>query len=257
VDAMNRSRLIPVLLLDGQGLVKTKKFRDRVYLGDPRNTVRIFNEKEVHELVLFDINATAQNADIQFELVEEIVTEAFMPIGYGGGVRTVADARRLVNLGIEKIVLSSGAFENPELVNELAGVLGSQSVLVCIDYKKDVFGRVTAWTHNGSRNTKMHPSDAALQFANRGAGEVILNCIDRDGTMSGYDLNLIKEVVGKIDVPVVGCGGSGSLEDASLMLKQTGASAAGAGSMFVFQGKHRAVLITYPDRNELMLGLGQ
>lgn len=254
---MNRSRLIPILLLDGQGLVKTKKFRERVYLGDPRNTVRIFNEKEVHELVLFDINATSQNSSIQFELVEEIVTEAFMPIGYGGGVRTLADARRLVNLGIEKIVLSSAAFENPEFVDQLASVLGSQSVLVCIDYKKDVFGRLAAWTHNGSKNTKTHPADAAIEFARRGAGEIILNSIDRDGTMSGYDIALVKDVVNRINVPVVGCGGAGSLDDAAKMLRQTGASAAGAGSMFVFQGKHRAVLITYPDRKELLLGLGQ
>ena len=243
-------RVIPVLLLKNTGLIKTVKFKDPVYLGDPRNAVKIFNEREVDELVILDTQATPQNAPIQYSLLREIVTEAFMPIGYGGHVTSVDEARSLVTSGIEKIILCSAAFQNPELVTQMSKFAGSSSTVVCIDYKKNLWGRSEVYISGGRKGTGKNPLEFAREMEKRGAGELIVNSIDLDGTMNGYDLKTLKEIASRVDIPVVACGGAGKLNDFRQAI-DAGASAAAAGSMFVFHGKHRAVLINYPSRAEL------
>jgi cyclase len=243
-------RVIPCLLLRGTGLVKTVRFKDPVYVGDPRNAVKIFNEREVDELVLLDIQATPQNAPIQYDLIREIVTEAFMPIGYGGHVTDVEQARRLVTSGIEKIILCTAAVQNPDLVTALSRLVGSSSTVVCIDYKRNFWGKNEVMIQGGRKGTGKDPVEFAREMEKRGAGELIINSIDRDGTMQGYDIELVKTIAGNADIPVIACGGAGKLDDFRAAAL-AGASAAAAGSMFVFQGKHRAVLISYPSRVEL------
>jgi len=243
-------RVIPCLLLRNTGLVKTVRFKDPVYVGDPRNAVKIFNEREVDELVLLDIQATPKNAPIQYELIREIVSEAFMPIGYGGHVTTVEEARRLVTSGIEKIILCTAAAQNPALVTELSRLVGSSSTVVCIDYKKNLWGRHDVQINGGRKGTGKDPVAFAREMEKLGAGELIINSIDRDGTMQGYDLDVLERITSSVGIPVIACGGAGKVDDFRQAV-QSGASAAAAGSIFVFQGKHRAVLISYPERAEL------
>lgn len=251
------TRVMPCLLLRGSGLVKTLKFKDPKYLGDPRNTVKIFNEKEVDELVLLDINATPEGKRPQFDLVREIVSEAFMPVAYGGGIRTIEDAREMLALGVEKIVINSYAVENPGFIREAADIFGSQSVVVCIDVKKTLFGKYEVFTHGGKKGTKLDPVTIAQRMEQMGAGEIVINSIDRDGTMTGYDLDLIKSVTDVVRVPVIACGGAGNVEHFGEAVNKGGASAVAAGSMFVFQGKHRAVLISFPEQQALKQVFGQ
>jgi cyclase len=239
-------RVIPCLLLKNRGLVKTTKFKDPIYLGDPINIVKIFNEKEVDELVLLDITATTEQRGPNFKVLSEIASECFMPVGYGGGIRTLDDAATLFNLGFEKIVVNSCAVDDPQFIEAAASRFGSQSVVVSIDVKKSLFGKYEVFTHSGSQRTRLESAEFARRVESMGAGEVILNSIDRDGTMSGYDMDLIKHVASCVKIPVVACGGAGKLSDFADAVNHGGASAVGAGSMFVFQGKHRAVLITYP-----------
>lgn len=243
-------RVIPCLLLRNTGLVKTLRFKDPVYIGDPRNAVKIFNEREVDELVLLDIQATPQNSSIQYELISEIVTEAFMPVGYGGHIENLEQARKLVTSGIEKIILCTAAVQKPDFVTELSNLLGSSSTVVCVDYKKNLWGRYEVFIQGGRKGTGLDPVEFAVEMERRGAGEVILNSMDRDGTMLGYDLDLLQRVTRVLDIPIVICGGAGKLDDFRSAV-QAGASAVAAGSLFVFQGKHRAVLINYPSRAEL------
>jgi cyclase len=243
-------RIIPCLLLRDTGLVKTVRFKNPVYVGDPRNAVKIFNEREVDELVLLDIQATTLGKTIQYELIHEIVSEAFIPIGYGGHVTSVEEARRLVALGIEKIILCTAAVRDPNLVGRLAGFIGSSSTVVCIDYRKNIWGRNEVMTGGGRQGTGRNPLEFAQEMEKLGAGELIVNSIDRDGTMLGYDLDLVREIVATVSIPVIACGGAGGLTDVRQVV-EAGASAAAAGSMFVFQGKHRAVLINYPSRKEI------
>jgi imidazole glycerol-phosphate synthase subunit HisF len=243
-------RVIPCLLLRNTGLVKTVCFKNPVYVGDPRNAVKIFNEREVDELVLLDIQATPQNASIQYDLIREIATEAFMPVGYGGHITNVEQARRLVTSGIEKIILCTAAVQNPDLVTDLSHLVGSSSTVVCIDYKRNFWGRNEVYIHGGRKGTGLDPVEFASEMERRGAGELMLNSIDRDGTMQGYDLDLLRVITHNMDIPVIACGGAGKLDDFHQAV-QAGASAVSAGSMFVFQGRHRAVLISYPSRNEL------
>ena len=243
-------RVIPCLLLRNMGLVKTARFKDPVYVGDPRNAVKIFNEREVDELILLDIQATPQNTSIQYDLIREIVTEAFMPIGYGGHITNVEQARKLVTSGIEKIILCTAAVQNPDLVTDLSRLVGSSSTVVCIDYRRNFWGRNEVCIHGGRKRTGLDPVEFASEMVRRGAGELILNSMDRDGTMQGYDLDLLQVITPRTDIPVIACGGAGSLDDFHLAV-QAGASAVAAGSMFVFQGKHRVVLISYPSRAEL------
>lgn len=248
---MYRPRVIPCLLLKNKGLVKTVQFKNPTYLGDPINVVKIFNDKEVDELVFLDILATPEKRPPPFELLSKITSECFMPLGYGGGIRTVEDIQTLLGLGIEKVVINSQAAENPALVQAAAARFGSQSIVIGIDVRRDWLGRYQVVTHCGHKATGKHPLAYAQEMERLGAGELILNAIDRDGMMQGYDLELIPLITQAINIPVVACGGAGSVAHLAQAVQEGGASAAAAGSMFVFQGPHRAVLITYPSAAEL------
>lgn len=247
---MRRIRIIPVLLISKGGLVKSVQFKNHKYVGDPINAVRIFNEKEVDELVIIDIDASAEKRRPNFETIKEIVNEAFMPVSYGGGITNLSEVESLLQNGVEKVILNHSALQNPSLITQIAKSAGSQSVVVCIDYKKNMWGKLKVYANNGKSNTGMDPLEFALQCTNLGVGEIILQSIDRDGTYKGYDLETIQEISYKIPVPVVSLGGAGSLEDFSDAVSK-GASAVAAGSMFVFQRPHQAVLISYPKQSEL------
>lgn len=247
---MRRSRIIPFLLTSDGGLVKTVRFDKRRYVGDAINAVRIFNEKEVDELVLLDIDATARGTGPQFDYVEEVLSEAFMPVGYGGGVTSIQQIERLFKLGVEKVVLNSVLAENPRLLSEASQVFGSQSIVASLDVKRDMLGRRRAYTRGGTRKHAADPIDLLKQWEQLGAGEVVVNSIDRDGTRKGLDLEFTATAVAAVEIPLVAVGGVGDLAHIVDAL-QAGASAVGAGSMFVFHGVHQAVLISYVDRTQL------
>lgn len=244
------NRVVPVLLLHDGMLVKTTKFKNPRYVGDPINAVRIFNEKEVDELVVLDMDPCRGGGRVQMSMIEEIVSEAFMPVAYGGGVDSLDTARALVSLGIEKVVVNSAWHRRPDLVPELAGVLGSQAVVGGVDVARRRLRDVVV-TQGASRSTGMTPVAAAQALVAAGAGEIFLNNVDRDGTMAGFDVSMIKETADGVSVPLLACGGAGGLDDLRAALG-AGASAVAASSMFVFHGKHRAVLITYPDREDVI-----
>lgn len=247
---MLRHRAIPCLLLKGDGLVKTVKFRQPKYVGDPINAVKLFNDLEVDELCLLDITATAQGREPDFERIHAIAGEAFMPVAYGGGVTSVSQARRLFQIGIEKVIVTSAAPQRPELISELAAEFGSQSVVVGLDVKRNWFGRAILRACGGSQRTGRDPVRFAVEAQERGAGELLINSIDRDGTQQGYDLELIQSIASAVSIPVIACGGAGTVADLGKATR-AGASAAAAGSLFVFTGPHRAVLINYPSQDEL------
>jgi imidazole glycerol-phosphate synthase subunit HisF len=226
------------------------KFRDYKYVGDPINAVRIFNEKEVDELAILDIDAGRENRVPDISRIEEIVSEAFMPIAYGGGITTADQAKRILSCGVEKVILNRAAVKNPALVSEIARQFGSQSVVVSIDYKKNFFGRSGVYIENGKTNTGLDPVSFAKQMETNGAGEILLNAIEKDGSFSGYDLDMIEQVSHAINIPMIAVGGAASLSDFRQAVLH-GASAVSAGSMFVFQRPHRAVLISYPSQKEL------
>lgn len=244
------NRIVPVLLLHGGMLVKTTKFKNPRYVGDPINAVRIFNEKEVDELVVLDMDPCRGDGQVQLSIIEEIVSEAFMPVAYGGGVDSVQTARSLVSAGIEKVVVNSAWHRRAGLVTDLAGVLGSQAVVGGVDVARRRLRDVVV-TNGASRSTGLSAVDAAQHLVGAGAGEIFLNSVDRDGTMSGYDLECVRAVADAVPVPLMACGGAGGFDDLRRAL-DAGASAVGASSMFVFHGKHRAVLITYPDRAQVI-----
>jgi imidazole glycerol-phosphate synthase subunit HisF len=247
---MKRIRVIPALLIQDGGLVKSIKFKDHKYVGDPINAVKIFNEKEVDEIVILDISATAQKESPKISVIKEIASEAFMPLGYGGGITKLEEIKELITAGVEKVILNTSAFENFNLVSEGAKYVGSQSVVVSIDVKKNIWGKYKVFIRNGTKNTDIDPMQYARQMEQAGAGELLLNAIDRDGTFSGYDIDLIKSISSAVNIPVVAIGGAASVEDFAKAV-QSGASAVSAGSMFVFQRPHRAVLISYPSQKEL------
>jgi imidazole glycerol-phosphate synthase subunit HisF len=240
-----KTRVIPCLLLKGAGLVKTVRFADPKYVGDPINAVRIFNDKEVDELIVLDITASGEHKEPPFSTIEDIASECFMPVAYGGGITAVAQARRLVASGIEKIILNTAALHTPALVSELSAQIGASSTVVAIDVKKDLFGRHRVYDHVRKKTTDLGPEEHARRMAAAGAGEIFINDVSRDGTGSGFDLDLVKKVSSAVDVPVIACGGAGKLGDL-LLASQAGASAVAAGSLFVYMGKHRAVMINYP-----------
>lgn len=248
---MIETRVIPCLLLENGGLVKTTKFKDPTYLGDPMNICRIFNDKEVHELVLLDISATVERRSPPMALLKDMAVECFMPLAYGGGLRDVETIRRVLELGLEKVVINTAAVETPRLVEETARLVGSSSVVVAIDARKKLLGGYEVVTHSGKTRTKLDPVEHAKRMQDAGAGEVFLTSVDREGTMSGYDLDLIARVATTVSIPVVANGGAGSVNDFGLAVHQGHASAVAAGSLFVFQGKHRAVLVTYPEHEVL------
>jgi imidazole glycerol-phosphate synthase subunit HisF len=247
---MLRYRVIPVLLLKNNGLVKTTRFKNPVYLGDPINAVKIFNDKEVDELILLDITATIENREPKYEKIKEIVSEAFMPVGYGGGITKLEQIEKLFKLGIEKVIINSAAYSNPDLIREASGIFGSQSIVVAADVKKDFIGKYKLFSHSGSKMQKADLISFLKHVQEIGSGEILINSIDRDGAMNGYDLDLIKKISESMNVPVIASGGAGSIEDFREAIR-AGASAVSAGSLFVFQGVHRAVLISYPRYEEL------
>jgi cyclase len=247
---MLRTRVIPCLLLRNGGLIKTVGFKDPKYVGDPINAVRIFNEKEVDELVFLDISATLAGREPNFDLLASIASEAFMPFGYGGGLTRVDQVRRLFALGVEKAIINTAADGDSGLVGEAAAAAGRSSVVVSIDVRRNWLGRYSVCTRCGQHDTRRDPVEYARQMEREGAGEILLNSIDRDGTMSGYDLELVRRVSEAVNIPVVAVGGAGVLGHFRQAV-ESGASAVAAGSMFLFHGKHRAVLITYPDYHSL------
>lgn len=246
----NSARIIPVLLLRGDGLVKTIRFKDPKYVGDPINAVRLFNDLEVDELTFLDIEASGKRREPPYERIAEIAGEAFMPICYGGGVTDFDQARRLFKSGVEKIAITTSLIEKPDLIREIADTYGEQAVVAGIDVKRDVFGRSRAMIRAGSGKTGMDPLALAERAAKLGAGEILLNSIDRDGTGQGYDLDLVKAVSAAVPIPVIASGGAGELAHMRAAI-DAGASAAAAGSLFVYKGPHRAVLINYPSRTVL------
>ena len=247
---MLRNRVIPCLLMLNGGLVKTVKFKNPKYVGDPVNAVRIFNDKEVDEMVFLDIGATPSNSGPNFKLLEDIASEAFMPFGYGGGITSIDQVKRLYALGVEKVVLNTIAATKPDLVTQSARLAGSSSVVVSIDVRRNWLGKYTVYVRGGQQALSIDPVAHARAMEAAGAGEILLNSIDRDGVMSGYDLELIRSVADAVTIPVVAAGGAGELRHFREAVDH-GAAGIAAGSMFVFHGKHRAVLITYPSYNEL------
>lgn len=248
---MLRVRVIPTLLLRNAGLVKGSQFKDHRYVGDPINAVKIFNEKEVDELVFLDIGATASGKGPNFELLKDIASEAFMPFGYGGGISSCDQIEKLFNLGVEKVILNSAVYANPKLIQDACRLAGSQSIVVSVDVKKTLFGKYELYINSGQQRIKSDLIEYVKKVQDMGAGEIILCSIDREGTGKGYNLKLLKEVCEAVDIPVVASGGAGKLQDFFAAVSESGASAVAAGDMFIFHGKHKAVLITYPKYAEL------
>ncbi len=246
---MLRPRIIPCLLVHNGGLVKTVNFTNPKYVGDPINAVKIFNEKEVDELIVLDIDATAQNREPDYGRIRNLAAECRMPLCYGGGVKTVEQVERIISLGVEKVAVSSAAISDPDLVAQSAEVVGQQSVIVVMDVKKNGRGDMyELTTHNGARATGMFPVDFAKKIEHLGAGEVVINSIDNDGVMKGYDLDLVHKIRDAVNLPITVLGGAGSLNDIAQLISTFGIVGASAGSLFVFKGKYRAVLINYPSR---------
>jgi len=248
---MLRPRIIPCLLVQNKGLVKTVNFSHPKYVGDPINAVKIFNEKEVDELVVFDIDATAKNIEPDYLMIQNLAAECRMPFCYGGGVKTVEQVKKIIKLGVEKVAISSAALDNPVLVSMIAEQVGSQSVVVVLDVGKNQRnGHYELWTHNGGKNTGKDPFQFAKEMEQRGAGEITINSVDNDGVMKGYDLVLVDKVRQSITLPLTVLGGAGSLKDIESLIGKYGIIGAAAGSLFVFKGVYRAVLINYPSRSE-------
>lgn len=246
-----RTRVIPVLLLRGKGLVKTVKFADPTYIGDPINSVRIFNEKEVDELIFLDITATPQRRGPDFALLADIAGEAFMPMAYGGGISSMSDIQKVFSIGFEKVVLNTAIYDRPELVREAVSVYGAQSIVACVDVYRSMLGQYSLVSESGARKQKVSLKDHLAALTDMGVGEIMISSVNRDGTQSGYDIALIKMAAGAVSVPVIASGGAGGVEDFARAVKEGGASAVAAGSLFVFMGPHRAVLINYPERRVL------
>lgn len=248
---MLRPRLIPCLLLQNQALVKTHRFGEPKYVGDPINAVRIFNEKAVDELMVIDINATAKGREPDYRLIANLANECRMPMCYGGGVATVEQIERIIGLGVEKVAISSAAIDRPALIQEAAARVGSQSVVVVLDVRKGgLLRRSEVLTHNATRKTGIDPAAFVREATERGAGEIVINSVDRDGTMEGYDLDLVERLRSKTSLPMTVLGGAGSLDHVSALWRAQGIIGAAAGSLFVFKGKYRAVLINYPNPDE-------
>jgi len=245
---MLRPRIIPSLLIKDKGLVKTLNFKSSKYVGDPINAVKIFNEKEVDELAIFDIDATVHNNEPDYSLIEKLANQSRMPLCYGGGVKTIEQAQRIFGLGIEKIALSSAAIQHPGLVTKIAERVGSQSVIVVLDVKKKLFGGYELYTHNGNNSTGINPIKFVKELELAGVGEIIINSIDKDGTMQGYDFALIDKITEVVNMPLTVLGGAGSLDDIQKVIERYGVIGVAAGSLFVFQGPYKAVLINYPNQ---------
>jgi cyclase len=245
-----RPRVIPCLQVSGGELVKTRRFKDPLYLGDPINAVKIFNDLDCDELVVVDIRATLEKREPDYALIEEFASEAFMPLAYGGGVNSIEQMRRILSIGFEKIVVSTAAVDG-KLISAAAAIFGSQSIVVSVDVRKTLLGRREVWTRSGTRSTGMEPRAYAAQMERYGAGELFVQSIDLEGARTGYDIALMKDISAAVKIPVIACGGAGSLKDIDVLLQSTSIAAAAAGTMFVLHGKHSAPLISYPRPNEI------
>jgi cyclase len=244
-------RVMPCLLVDNGRLVKTVKFKAPAYIGDPINAIKIYNEKEVDELILVDITATLESRAPSLEILAEVADECFMPMCYGGGITTLDQIRTIFRLGMEKAAINSHAFKDPDFIARAADAFGSQSIILSMDVKKSLFGKYSVWVQSGRKDTRMDPVEYAQRLTEKGAGEILLNSIDRDGTWGGYDVALIKKVADAVPVPVIACGGAARIGDFRQAVQEGGASACAAGSMVVYQGQGLGVLINFPARADL------
>ncbi len=253
---MLRSRIIPILLLKGSSLVKTIKFNKYSYIGDPCNTVRIFNELEVDEISILDIDKTTKKQDPNYDLIGEIASEAFMPLSYGGGINSLEKAKKIFSIGIEKVILNSAAIIEPTLITEIAKVFGSQAVVVSIDVRKSLFSKkYNIYSHSGKKKANLELKSWAKRCEDLGAGEIMLNNISRDGTWQGYDIDLYTSIQKTVNTPLIGCGGAKNIDDISKLVKHSGCSAAGVGSMVVFQKKDKGVLVNFPNPETINIKL--
>lgn len=248
---MLRTRVIPCLQLFNEGLVKTIRFKNHSYIGDPINTVRIFNELEVDELVFLDISASKVQRPPNYDVIRNIADECFMPVAYGGGIQSLEHAKRVFDLGVEKVIVNTAASVKPDLIWDIAGVFGSQAVVLAIDVKKSIWGRYESYTQSGKLNTKQDPCRLAREAEQHGAGEILLTSIDREGTWKGFDIDLIKGVSASTHLPVIAHGGAGRIEDIGVAITVGKASAVALGSMVVYQGQNLGVLVNFPDKNKL------
>jgi len=248
---MLRSRITPCLLVHNKGLVKTVGFKDPKYVGDPINAVKIFNEKEVDELIVLDIDASVESRGPDFELIRNLAVECRMPFCYGGGVTTVKEAKKIINLGAEKVALSSAALENFDIISQIGRAVGIQSVVIVLDVKKNgLSGAYEIFIHNGKKGTGIRVKEFVQRLDKIGVGEIVINSIDRDGKMEGYDFSLVDMVRELTEVPITVLGGAGSIDDIKAVISRYKVIGAAAGSLFVFKGKYRAVLISYPNSSE-------
>lgn len=249
---IGRPRLIPILLINDKNLIKTIKFKGNRYLGDPINAIKIFNEKEVDELAVIDKGISINKRTLDFDYLKDVASEAFMPLSYGGGVNSLMKARKLFSIGFEKVIIGTALFESPKVVKEIVDLAGSQSVVAAIDYKTNIFGKKTVYYKNGTINSKKTPLEACKYAEDLGVGEIILTSINHEGKMCGFDNDVIKECANSIEIPLVAHGGANGLDDIYKAIRENGASAIAAGSMFSFYGKMKAVLINYPKYDELL-----
>jgi len=248
---MQNFRVIPLLLYRNMGLYKSIKFDNYTYIGDPINAVKIFNDKEVDEIIFLDIESKEVDSDPNYEIIKEIATECFMPICYGGRISNIKQITKILSLGIEKVSINKKAITDPKFIKSAVEEFGSSTIVVSIDVKKNFWGKYEIYTDNGKRNTKIDPFSFAREMEKIGVGEILLNSIDKDGTMSGYDIELITKLTSSINLPVVACGGASNIYDLKNAINKGNASAVAAASMFVYYGKHKAVLINYPNQLEL------
>ena len=244
---MLQKRIIPCLLINDHSLIKTIKFKNYRYIGNPSNTIRIFNELEVDEIVLLDIFASSLNNEPDYEIIEEVSSECFMPLTYGGGIKTVDEVKKILSIGVEKVVINSSAISNKLFIKDLAKNFGSQCIVGSIDIRKNIFGKYVVFSKNGTQRSPINPVEWALEMEDQGVGELLVTSIDRDGTWSGYDTELIKIIMDNVSIPVIANGGAGSLIDIDKLFKKTSCSAAAASSLFVYQKKGMGVLINFPE----------
>jgi len=247
---MIQTRIIPILLLQNEDLVKTIHFKKPNYLGDPINAVKIFNDREVDELIFLDINATKNKTEPNYQLLRDIASECFMPFCYGGGIKDCETIKKLFSLGVEKVAINSEFYKHPEIIKQASKLFGNQSIVVSIDVNKNIFGKYKAFSNGGKINTNQNPIEVAKKAEQLGAGELLINSINKDGTMSGYDLEIINNISKSVNIPVIACGGAGNIKDLFKAIN-VGASAVAAGSLFVYHGKQKGILINYPDKNNI------
>ncbi|OFY18581.1 MAG: imidazole glycerol phosphate synthase subunit HisF [Bacteroidetes bacterium GWF2_33_38] len=252
---MFRPRIIPILLLSGQSLVKSKEFKNYRYIGDPINAVRIFNDLKADELVFLDITATKEKRLISLDFVKNVGEEANMPFAVGGGIRTKKDIQDIIGAGAEKVIINSYAVDNPDFIREASETFGSSTIVVCIDVKKKMFGKIQTWTVSGTKSTGYSPVEFAKLMEEKGAGEIIIQSIEKDGMMEGYDIELIKQISEAVKIPIVALGGAGNLNHLKQAYIQGFANGLAAGSIFVYHGKNKGVLINYPEKSEITLNI--